>query len=613
MRLLNTATHNLEYFLGDTRPPYAILSHTWGDEEILYQDVVGTDEWELGTGTRKAGADKVIRSCIQAKVDGYDYIWIDTCCIDKTSSAELSEAINSMFQWYKESDVCYAYLADILSADESRSHQPTMISHSKWFTRGWTLQELIAPQRVEFFDRMWSKLGSRDQLASLLSSITRIDMTVLARASHDPACYDGSSSLLQDQGCFSCGQGLAIQHMLSSFPVATRMSWAATRKTTRLEDQAYCLLGLFAVNMPLLYGEGPKAFLRLQEEILRTTSDQSIFAHDSGIIHGLNSSKLINLLATDPDGFQDFGHLRFSETPWDKQGEFVLANKTIGMSLPLYQEERGWLAILDCVFENDFSSRPAIMLERRSGHGDEKGIFARLDQSVLRVVQSQDPEYAEAISNYSHYHRVRIHSTSVVLDNSMGLACFWGYCVDSLTTVTAIPVKLDKVLPAREVSILRSALPLLEDQFYAIPIRPILRDSRYAVRLSHPLFANGLIRVPSSHTGTRGIMAIDNGHSHGFFVAWLYDEDAERAFCQVRTWESTLGASFRPVMMDATGRPDFSPWELRMQIQTCLGEENWYEGEHETLVAGRVVTAKFSLNRFLGQGVLELVVDVRFG
>ncbi|KAK0644613.1 heterokaryon incompatibility protein-domain-containing protein [Cercophora newfieldiana] len=404
MRLLNTTSHTLEYFLGDARPPYAILSHTWGDEEILYEDI-GTDEWKRDNENRKAGAYKVLRSCIQATEDGYDYIWIDTCCIDKSSSAELSEAINSMFQWYEESDVCYAFLADVVSVDESRPHQPTRFSRSKWFTRGWTLQELIAPQRVEFFDTMWNRLGNRDQMASLLSSITRIDKTVLARATHDPACYDGSSSLLQDQGCFSCGRGLSIKHMLSSFPVATRMSWAAERETTRLEDEAYCLLGLFSVNMPLLYGEGRKAFLRLQEEILRTTSDQSIFAHDGGTNYGLNTSGLISLLAPDPDGFRDFGHIRFSDTPWEEQGEFVLANKAIGVCLPLYQvERRRWLAILDCVFGDDFASRPAIMLDSVSANEGKGKFFARLDHSVLRVIQSQDPAYAAAISNHSHYH-----------------------------------------------------------------------------------------------------------------------------------------------------------------------------------------------------------------
>lgn len=603
MRLLNTKKHTLEHFLGDARPPYAILSHTWGEGEILYEDI-GTEGWKSDTRDGKAGASKVIGSCIQATTDGYDYIWIDTCCIDKSSSAELSEAINSMFQWYEESDVCYAYLADVGGGDEWPAQKAAKISDSKWFTRGWTLQELIAPQKVEFFDKTWNRLGNRDQMASLLSAITRIDKTVLARASHDPACYDGTSSMLEHQGCFSCGRGLSIQRLLSSFPVATRMSWAAERVTTRLEDQAYCLLGIFSVNMPLLYGEGRRSFLRLQEEILRTTSDQSIFAHNRGTLVGINSSDVISLLADDPEGFRPFGLLRFSDTPWGKQEDFVLANKVIGANLPLYQLERGCLAILDCVFGDDFASRPAIILDNlfQEGGGG-KGVFARLSHPVLRVVQSQDPEYAAAIIDDDCSPAPTGTANWPLMHTAQTL----------LTMIAVIPIKVDKIRPAEEVSILRSRRLIQEEQFHPIPIRPVLRQATYAVRLSHPLFSNGLVRVPSSETGYRGIMAIDDGHSHGFFVAWFYDKYTGQTFCQVRTWESTLGSSFRPVTMDATGRPDFSPWELREQIQHCLGEENWFEGEHEKLVAGRMVTATLSLNRFLGQGVLELVVDVRQG
>lgn len=172
---------------------------------------------------------------------------INRCCIDKTSSAELSEAINSMFRWYQNAQACYAYLADV-SSDSGPSQEPSEFSKSRWFTRGWTLQELIAPSNVVFYSRDWHILGTKDQLADLLERITRIDCETLR------------------------GQDLQF------VSVSKKMSWAAHRKTSRVEDIAYSLLGIFDVNMPLLYGEGKKAFLRLQEEILKVSNDQTLFA-----------------------------------------------------------------------------------------------------------------------------------------------------------------------------------------------------------------------------------------------------------------------------------------------------------------------------------------------
>jgi hypothetical protein len=174
--------------------------------------------------------------------------WIDTCCIDKSSSAELSEAINSMFRWYRDSEVCYAFLSDV-DADEPPSADKSTFQQSRWFTRGWTLQELIAPGVVYFYGAGWKQIGSRETLLELIVKITRISPEY-----------------------FSNGD-------LSQFSAAQKMSWAATRKTTRIEDIAYCLLGLFDINMPLLYGEGEHAVVRLQEEILRQFEDDSLFSH----------------------------------------------------------------------------------------------------------------------------------------------------------------------------------------------------------------------------------------------------------------------------------------------------------------------------------------------
>jgi hypothetical protein len=163
MRLLNTKTHELSVFVENFSPVYAILSHTWGSEEVLYHHITsGTKEWH-----RLDGAAKVLKSCEIALSQGYYWIWIDTCCIDKSSSAELSESINSMFRWYEKSGICIAYLADISKDDFLAGHQT-----SRWFSRGWTLQELIAPQTVGFWDSDWIYIDTRASLSQKLAAIT---------------------------------------------------------------------------------------------------------------------------------------------------------------------------------------------------------------------------------------------------------------------------------------------------------------------------------------------------------------------------------------------------------------------------------------------------------
>ncbi|KAJ4111468.1 hypothetical protein NW768_011822 [Fusarium equiseti] len=166
MRLLNVDTLELEWFPGAKKPGYAILSHTWAAEEILLQDVPS-----LRTG-QGAGFTKTRAACEEARRRGFHYVWVDTCCIDKTSSAELSEAINSMFKWYGNSDICFAYLDDVPagSGDIRKS-----MSMSRWFTRGWTLQELLAPNELIFFASDWSVIGTRHEYAGIVSDITSIE------------------------------------------------------------------------------------------------------------------------------------------------------------------------------------------------------------------------------------------------------------------------------------------------------------------------------------------------------------------------------------------------------------------------------------------------------
>ncbi|KAF4832418.1 Vegetative incompatibility protein HET-E-1 [Colletotrichum tropicale] len=171
----------------------------------------------------------------------YDYTWIDTCCIDKTSSAELSEAINPMFTWYRDSGICLAHLEDFHG-----DHISQATAENRWFTRGWTLQELIAPEKVYFYSASWSEIGRKPNNILDLLRITQIDAAVL------------------DMG------------ELDNISVAEKMRWLARRNTTKPEDMAYCMLGIFNVNIPLIYGEGEKAFKRLQEEIMRSSDDVSI-------------------------------------------------------------------------------------------------------------------------------------------------------------------------------------------------------------------------------------------------------------------------------------------------------------------------------------------------
>ncbi|PIL28692.1 hypothetical protein GSI_08736 [Ganoderma sinense ZZ0214-1] len=193
---------------------------------------------------------KIRHACRVARENGFRYIWIDSCCIDKSSSAELSEAINSMYRWYALSDVCYAYLADVPPGEDIHSRYSRFCS-SRWFTRGWTLQELIAPISVEFLSADWAPIGSKHTLADLVETITKIQYTALLNL-----------------------------ESLDSFSVAQRFSWSEKRQTTRVEDLAYSLLGIFDVNMQLLYGEGSRAFRRLQEQIMQRIplADQSLFA-----------------------------------------------------------------------------------------------------------------------------------------------------------------------------------------------------------------------------------------------------------------------------------------------------------------------------------------------
>ncbi|KAI1078647.1 HET-domain-containing protein [Whalleya microplaca] len=327
MRLIDVKTLELQEFFDPAKmPPYAILSHVWRGEEVTFQ------EWERvhppsymnpnphhnsntnAAITRKSGYAKIIGACRRARADGFQYVWCDTNCIDKRSSAELSEAINSMYAWYRDSKVCYAYLFDV-----ETKPQPGSFAKSLWFTRGWTLQELLAPTHVIFFSNEWKVLGDRKTVAGQISEITRI---------HIGALMD--------------------RETIREYSIAQRMSWAADRNTTRKEDIAYCLLGIFDINMPLLYGEGLKAFSRLQQEIIKVSDDQSILAWD---LQNPNSQPWTSSLASSPTRFRLCGSIvRDSEI---EASPYSITNLGISMNVPIIKtlDTQVVLAGLNCARE----------------------------------------------------------------------------------------------------------------------------------------------------------------------------------------------------------------------------------------------------------------------
>ncbi|KAH0835826.1 heterokaryon incompatibility protein-domain-containing protein [Lanmaoa asiatica] len=238
MRLLNSRSRQLELL---HRHPgrYAIVSHRWGDGsgEVLFADIGD----QARTQSKGKGYEKILGSCAQAMQNGLNYIWLDTCCIGKSNSTELSEAINSMYKWYQKSEVCYTYLHDV--------SDPSEFTKSDWFSRGWTLQELIAPKVLKFFTKDWKFIGTREDLIDPIAEHTRISPEILRSGKISP-----------------------------EIAISQKMFWAARRKTTKVEDRAYSLLGILGVNLVPIYGTEDGAFEELQQKIIAKYPDQTLFA-----------------------------------------------------------------------------------------------------------------------------------------------------------------------------------------------------------------------------------------------------------------------------------------------------------------------------------------------
>lgn len=356
MRLINLDTLELESFTGYGKiPSYAILSHTWGPDEVTYADMTTRSREELG---QKAGYQKIVRfgqfvrdrdvpkpvgrvpRCAEDRRVGRKnapamwpsayrptHIWVDTCCIDKSSSSELSEAINSMFAWYQEAVFCVAILEDYEhpGGENSSQFRPSEDAFLKcrWFTRGWTLQELLAPGRLFFVDKNWVSLGPRFEVLDSVSAASGIDAMYLQNGSWQKA------------------------------NIAKRLSWAAKRETTRPEDLAYCLLGVFGVHMPLLYGEGGhSAFIRLQEEIIKEFDDHSIFAwgrrnHAKTGPWNESPNVVLGAFASHPSQFQGLDNVQTYSG--DEEEPHSVTNKGIRIRLPIVKVEGNTtIAILRC-------------------------------------------------------------------------------------------------------------------------------------------------------------------------------------------------------------------------------------------------------------------------
>jgi ankyrin repeat protein len=354
MRLINVETLKLEEFFDDAIPPYAILSHTWGNdnEEVSFRNV---EEGKIEkSGIRPI---KFEGCCKQAKKDNLRYAWIDTCCIDKANSVELSEAINSMFQWYRRASICYTYLSDVSADDNPRNPRSKFFS-SRWFERGWTLQELLAPEKLCFYNSEWCYLGTKRELSTIIEKITGIPRLFIL--------------------------GIA---KLCDASVAQRMSWAAKRVTKRKEDNAYCLLGIFDVMMPMIYGEGGQAFSRLQQEIMRETRDDSILAWGLNLTGPTpsNSTEVISggVLAAAPSDFVNCGHIVSREHYNTPINSFEISGGSLQVHLPLFTTSAGeTFGLLKC----------------GPGHNAEQVVGI-----PLNIVMSREPfdEYVRPLGCYS--------------------------------------------------------------------------------------------------------------------------------------------------------------------------------------------------------------------
>ncbi|KAK5999164.1 Vegetative incompatibility protein HET-E-1 [Cladobotryum mycophilum] len=383
MRLINAHTYKLETFPGSHIPPYAILSHTWGEDEVTIEQMLSET-----ADTESDGYQKIIHTCEQAVADGLEYVWIDTCCIDKSNAAELEHAINAMFDWYHRAELCYAHLADVQTV-HNPDKKGSEFRRSRWFRRGWTLQELLAPTKLEFYSETWEYIGPVTALYSTIESITGIESFYLQRAS-SPHTF-----------------------MFRNASIAARMSWASMRHTSIAEDRAYCLLGIFDIKIPLMYGEGgSKAFYRLQEEIIKQSDDQTILAWGwkrpltPPSSPGPNAPLTHGFLAASPASFAGCQDL----TRWPGPGVggrvFPINHKGLHITVPLRHDGGNrYTAMLRCCSKmNPDKAIGLPLVKDKDDDGDPKGIacYLRAEENLADNCAKLNPKWPPTTICISH-------------------------------------------------------------------------------------------------------------------------------------------------------------------------------------------------------------------
>ncbi|KAH7122173.1 hypothetical protein B0J13DRAFT_567072 [Dactylonectria estremocensis] len=275
MWLLNVHTYQ-PVKLGpiETWPPYATVSHCRQNQHVTINHLHDVDTQDLNLISQTVGLPWIIRACSEAGAFGVDMLWVDSLSIDRTSSTEHSAAINSMFQIFQGAEICLVHLGDIDASKSSLENIGEQIRQSRWTKQIWMLQELIASEDLQFYDTNWDPIGTKKSLLPTLSRLLSIDEAVLEDSKY-----------------------------LSEFPVGRRMSWASQLSTARPEDLAYSLLGIFGVQLTVLYGEGARAaFIRLQEEISKNTDDITLFAWKS-----VDAQEYRGIFAHFPSEYAHFG------------------------------------------------------------------------------------------------------------------------------------------------------------------------------------------------------------------------------------------------------------------------------------------------------------------
>ena len=388
-------------------------------KKLIFQDFKNLDKAQT-----ISGFSKIVKTCQLTRQSGIKWAWIDTCCIDKKPSAELSESINSMYSWHRQSVVCYAYISDwrptvewvhLRPVDEDfTGHKTSLFEQEtsyqaarhkdlnnsmhkpmplRWFTRGWTLQELIAPTRMEFYDQAWNFKGlkSDPMVVENLSRITAISEDIL---------QDGSIDRLRET---SLGQ---------------RMSWAAHRETSRIEDTAYCLLGIFQVNMPMLYGEGDRAFFRLQEEIIKFSTDLTLFAWTQ---HHADEQEYRGILSCHPREFAGLRDCVLLNTPYLQAEEIAITNKGFRIHTLLYYPDTVGKGVRVLYLGFLIARRPHGITLRRVG----ENVYVRHTPKQLTKVSMNDASgEARTIYTTRHWDRFRSFKYSATLADGVKVR-FW--------------------------------------------------------------------------------------------------------------------------------------------------------------------------------------------